>query len=328
MKICAITRFLTVALVYVLVMTPGVVDDARELVVLVKAWRDAGPHTTFMGKMQAYLATAWWLGPLKVDAARDPLAECGVSADIGWLDILLLLVDVKVRLACVHEHIKLADAEHAVFVAMMVMSLACLVVVPVCGALLVGYCCWARNTRAQHLLKPRLNTKEVSLKMTDTCDDLVKCDDVLVERCIIVKVMLNVMTTSVDLMDTRGDGRVTGKLLALTPPVTMDDGARGRAPAQDVDDALDTSSKANTPAKDVDVVRRSLPVPRRFHDKLAGPEECFLQYLRRHHSVDVFDDIKRGKLHIKGGKANVMECYAAVRALLAKWRASEVCIQK
>ena len=130
------------------------------------------------------------------------------------------------------------------------------------------------------------------MKMTNTSDEVVTCDNVEVYHCIIVKVMLDVMT-SVNLMDTSDDRRVSGKLLALPPHVTMDDGARGLALALDVDDALDTSSKADTPAKDVDVVRRSFLVSRRFHDKLAGPEECFLHYLSTHHSVDVFDDTKR-----------------------------------
>ena len=127
--------------------------------------------------------------------------------------MVVVEVDVKVRLACVHEHIKLADAEHAAFVDIFVVSLACLVVVPVCGAPMVVWCCWT-------------NTKEVALKTTDTCNEIVKCDDVLVYRCIIMKVMLDVIT-SLNLMDTCDDGRVTGKLLALPPSVTMDDGARG-----------------------------------------------------------------------------------------------------
>lgn len=66
------------------------------------------------------------------------------------------------------------------------------------------------------------------------------------------------------------------------------------------------------------LVRRSLLVPRRFKERLAGPGECFLEYLRGHHSVMVLQDPARDKLHIKGRKKNVLDCYTAVRALLAE----------
>ena len=313
-------------LVAVVVMTTflqGVVEDARELEVLVKVWRDAGPHTTFMGKVREYLASAWWLGPLKVAPARDPLAECGVPVDIRWRDVVPLLLGLKERLACMHRHTRLADDEHRTFVVMVLLSVGSLVVVGVCGALVVARCCWLRKTA-------RLGKADagnaVTLRKTETCDKLVKLENVPVVRCI-VYVMYNVMTRR-DLMqgkvgsghlpvDSRGVDHVTGKLLALPPPppVTVDDVAR-RAPAHGPD------LKGNTPPK-ADVVRRSLLVPRRFREKLEGPEECFLHYLRGHYTVDVFSDPKRGKLHIKGAKANVMECYTAVRALLAVWRGRE-----
>lgn len=37
-------------------------------------------------------------------------------------------------------------------------------------------------------------------------------------------------------------------------------------------------------------MRRSLLMPRRLSEQLAGPEECFLQYLEGHYSVMVFQD--------------------------------------
>ena len=38
--------------------------------------------------------------------------------------------------------------------------------------------------------------------------------------------------------------------------------------------------------------------------------------LRDWYSIQVFPDPKRGKLHIKGDKDNVLEAYAAVRDLM------------
>lgn len=64
--------------------------------------------------------------------------------------------------------------------------------------------------------------------------------------------------------------------------------------------------------------RRSLLVARRFRERLAGPNKCFLLYLQNHHSVMIFQDPARGKVHIKGSKKNVLECYAAVRTLLTE----------
>lgn len=70
-------------------------------------------------------------------------------------------------------------------------------------------------------------------------------------------------------------------------------------------------------------MRQSLLVPRRFRVRVAGPEECFLQYLQGYYSVMVLQDSARGKPHINGGKNNVLDCYATVRTLMVEWRARE-----
>ena len=60
----------------------------------------------------------------------------------------------------------------------------------------------------------------------------------------------------------------------------------------------------------------SLLVPRRFRERLCGPGEIHVDNLRDLYSVKVFSDSKRGKLHIKGDKDNVLEAYAVVRDLM------------
>lgn len=62
----------------------GVMQDVRRLAQLVRAWRAAGPHTTFMGKVQHRLATTWWLGPLRLISLR----ECGILVVGGsWWEV-------------------------------------------------------------------------------------------------------------------------------------------------------------------------------------------------------------------------------------------------
>ena len=45
--------------------------------------------------------------------------------------------------------------------------------------------------------------------------------------------------------------------------------------------------------------------------------------LQDRYSVQVLPDPKRGKLHIKGDKDNVLEVYAAVRDLMKAWHSWE-----
>ena len=79
----------------------------------------------------------------------------------------------------------------------------------------------------------------------------------------------------------------------------------------------DADNKTNT------IVRRSLLVPRRFRERLWAPGETHVDNLRDWYSVQVFPDPKRGKLHIKSDKDNVLEAYAAVRDLMKAWHAGE-----
>lgn len=70
-------------------------------------------------------------------------------------------------------------------------------------------------------------------------------------------------------------------------------------------------------------VHRSIHVAPRFKERLAGPGECFLEYLRQHYSVLINLEDSRKKLHIKGLKNPTEECNLYVRDLLAKWKREE-----
>ena len=323
MKVFADVKCIAVVVVSVTVMVIhpalwGVVPDAHKLGRLVYDWRCAGPHTTVMGKVRERLSTAWWLGPLKVDSAKDPLKECGIPAALGWREVLPLLMDLKARVACMDEQVLMADKEHQEFMFKFVLVACCLVLVVVFGVLLARWT-WARFTLARETQSSLI----VAKIDTHTYDDLVRLEDYTLERCILV---VYEMMTSDGLIIRKGkyvqfaDNVSNGTLLAL-PSV-------GGANTQSSEKKVVTVSVV-VPQKEDDnkdatsVLRRSLLVPSRFRDRLWGSGKTHLPNLRDRYNVEVFTDAKRGKLHIKGNKNYVLECYAAVKDLLAEWRARE-----
>lgn len=75
-------------------------------------------------------------------------------------------------------------------------------------------------------------------------------------------------------------------------------------------------------------VHRAIHVASRFRDRLAGPDEYFLEYLRHHYSVLVYLENARKKLHIKGLKKDAEECNLFVRGLLEKWKRDEAAAEQ
>lgn len=71
------------------------------------------------------------------------------------------------------------------------------------------------------------------------------------------------------------------------------------------------------------VVRRSLCMPARFRQRVVELNDSFLENLRECHSVMVFHDPAKKKMHIKGPKEGVVAYYDHVRDLLAEWRRNE-----
>ena len=104
----------------------------------------------------------------------------------------------------------------------------------------------------------------------------------------------------------------------------VDEGGVKEEAAQDGDGCPEM---AVTPSEAVDqedaarLVRRSLLIPARFRDRLAGAGDYFIEYLEGHHSVKIFQDSKMW--HIKGCKRDVLPCYTSVRELIAEWRRRE-----
>ena len=68
-----------------------------------------------------------------------------------------------------------------------------------------------------------------------------------------------------------------------------------------------------------DEVRRSLYIPTGFQGHLMGQEEFFLHYLRGHYGVSIMVAAPNKRLHIKGAKSKVLDCYSCVKELLVKW---------
>ena len=72
-------------------------------------------------------------------------------------------------------------------------------------------------------------------------------------------------------------------------------------------------------ARQKDEVRRSLYLPAAYQRHLLSDEEFFLNCLRRVFGVSIFMDTAKKRVHIKGPKPKVVDCYACVKELLVRW---------
>lgn len=94
----------------VLLFAVGDLQDIHDhLKALLQAWESDNPHTTVMGRLRALLAALTWLGPLRPDAPRDPLRECGMgpACDGCWT--------MRGRLPCLEDRMAEARADHNQF---------------------------------------------------------------------------------------------------------------------------------------------------------------------------------------------------------------------
>ena len=243
----------------------GVVEDAHKLGETVKKWRSTGPHTTLLGKVREHMSSAWWLGPLKVGSPRDPMEDCGITANPGWRDVLTIMFDLKARLACLEEKVKLAEEEHNAFVTKFLLAVCYMVFVVRRGGALARQ--RTRKGKRDHF-----------------ADNLIEY-------------------ASIKPSSEEGAHKPSQEKQGV-----LECAAKERSQKE-----KDADKKANT------IVRRSLLVPRRFRQRLWGPGKTHVDRLRDWYSVQVFPDLKRGKLHIKGDKDNVLEAYAAVKDLMKAW---------
>ena len=138
----------------------------------------------------------------------------------------------------------------------------------------------------------------------------------------VLEVSVPVEVISTEMVDITVQDMTAG---GVSPHVSgVDEGGMKEEAAQDGDGCPET---AVTPSEAVDqedaarLVRRSLLVPARFRDRLAGAGDYFIEYLEGHHSVKIFQDSKMW--HIKGCKRDVLPCYTSVKELIAEWRRRE-----
>ncbi|KAG0727571.1 hypothetical protein GWK47_034373 [Chionoecetes opilio] len=108
----------------------GLVLEGDKLRQVMSAWRDAGPHTTLLGKMQGHLVAASWL-------ASPRVPECGFTLE-------------RERRALPGEAVQEGEAGTQEFVFRFVCAVCVAVVVVVVFVALVAGCSWARQTLARH----------------------------------------------------------------------------------------------------------------------------------------------------------------------------------
>ena len=140
----------------------------------------------------------------------------------------------------------------------------------------------------------------------------------------VLEVSVPVEVINTEVMDITVQDMTAGD---MSPHVSgMEEGGLKEEAAQDGDgcpEAAVTPSETVTQEDAARLVRRSLLVPARFRDRLAGTGDYFIEYLEGHHSVKIFQDSKRGMWHIKGHKCNVLSCYTSVKELITEWRRRE-----
>ena len=329
---------LVVAAVLVNTAFLGVVGDARKVGVIVQAWRDGGPHTTVMGKVRAYLCTAWWLGPFKPPCPTDPLVQCGVHGSLGWRATLSYVLNPKARLACLEEQVVQAQLEHNAFVLWFVVALCCLVAIVVCGAvLMVSWCLvlldgdgdlWYPadgEVSQDSTTQPKKNRtlKRIQRLKLALQGDLSKvrgakapCIDTLVQkvrRDPLFRSLRRAMLKT-PLLHSEQDTKVRKvSVKKLKQVFQRSEGGLG-----------DSSSQAAAPTEperqaNSTSVQLSLHVPSRLQEWLGVSENGFLNHLTSRHSVQVLQDAPNDTLHIRGALDNVAECSREVLFMLDVW---------
>ena len=97
------------------VMAWDALDTSRSLHKTMELWEAEDPRTTTLGHLRQAVSGLWWFGPLKPDAAINPLEVCGVEGESSWWTVFWRLREAKERLSCLQEQIVLAYQEHEDF---------------------------------------------------------------------------------------------------------------------------------------------------------------------------------------------------------------------
>ena len=72
-------------------------------------------HTTTTWFVQEYLASLWWLGPLRPNSPKDLLQECGIHHHMAWWTFLVQPYKTRQVLKCLQHHITTAQQNHHAF---------------------------------------------------------------------------------------------------------------------------------------------------------------------------------------------------------------------
>ena len=97
------------------VMAWDALDTSRSLHKTIELWEAEDPRTTTLGQVRQAVSGLWWFGPLKPDAAINPLQVCGVEGESSWWTVFWRLSETKERLSCLQEQRVLAHQDHEDF---------------------------------------------------------------------------------------------------------------------------------------------------------------------------------------------------------------------
>lgn len=87
----------------------------RSILKIVEAWETEDLHNTFWKRTRERLSAWRWLGPLKPDAPRHPVAECGIPSSNTWWKHVVVVVGARRRLECLARQMQLARQEQRQF---------------------------------------------------------------------------------------------------------------------------------------------------------------------------------------------------------------------
>ncbi|MPC66869.1 hypothetical protein E2C01_061024 [Portunus trituberculatus] len=81
---------------------------------IIEAWEAEGFHNTVWGRARERLSAWRWLGPLKPDAPRHPVAECGIPSSNAWWKQVVVIGAWR-RLVCLTKQMQLARQQQKHF---------------------------------------------------------------------------------------------------------------------------------------------------------------------------------------------------------------------
>lgn len=273
------------------------VQDVTRLEGVLQEWQVNGLQKTLIGQFRERLAVSGWLA-----SPRDPLHECNVPLDHGWRRMLRLMPHASETLTCVEEQITLAHREQRTFINTILLTATS------CTFCLLMWV-WTRlklTRRHDHCT----TTSDGDLTNTHTNGSHSKEADTTLHHKREVKHMLvkTSKTWPTEATDTVQKESLFSPLWSPTAGLLMR--------ATNLQTQHNESHKKEEEQTE-SIVRRSQKVNLLFWQEFGG---LLRDNLQRQHSVIIYMDQPKKKIHIKGLKKNAEECYRSVKTLLAEWR--------